>query len=214
MRGARRILRGAPRGIKPGNAVASPCGPYLWPDKMVIVSALGALNCLVVMPGACGGKLHVPGILIFLAGAFGNTPRLKAGEGVSSEKFLQPNAFERISSEKFLQPNAFERISSEKFLQPNAFERISSEKFLQPNAFERIYSEKFLQKRAVGENYSRKRLQKRSSVKITQGNASKLKDAAKVFEEKHKAFDAAPVILPFRRLPGAEQARRQALTQR
>ena len=200
MRGARRILRGAPRGIKPGNAVASPCGPYLWPDKMVIVSALGALNCLVVMPGACGGKLHVPGILIFLAGAFGNTPRLKAGEGVSSEKFLQPNAFERISSEKFLQPNAFERISSEKFLQPNAFER--------------IYSEKFLQKRAVGENYSRKRLQKRSSVKITQGNASKLKDAAKVFEEKHKAFDAAPVILPFRRLPGAEQARRQALTQR
>ena len=186
MRGARRILRGAPRGIKPGNAVASPCGPYLWPDKMVIVSALGALNCLVVMPGACGGKLHVPGILIFLAGAFGNTPRLKAGEGVSSEKFLQPNAFERISSEKFLQPNAFERI----------------------------YSEKFLQKRAVGENYSRKRLQKRSSVKITQGNASKLKDAAKVFEEKHKAFDAAPVILPFRRLPGAEQARRQALTQR
>ena len=123
---------------------------------------------------------------LFFAGAFGNTPRLKAGEGVSSEKFLQPNAFERISSEKFLQPNAFERI----------------------------YSEKFLQKRAVGENYSRKRLQKRSSVKITQGNASKLKDAAKVFEEKHKAFDAAPVILPFRRLPGAEQARRQALTQR
>ena len=30
-----RILRGAPLGIKPGNAVASPCGSYLWPDKMV-----------------------------------------------------------------------------------------------------------------------------------------------------------------------------------
>ena len=99
---------------------------------------------------------------LFFAAAFGHTPRLKAGEGVSSEKFLQPNAFERISSEKFLQPNAFGRISSEKFLRPNAFERISSEKFLQPNAFGRIYSEKFLQKRVVGENYSRKFLQKKS----------------------------------------------------
>ena len=82
---------------------------------------------------------------LFFAGAFGHTPRLKAGEGLSSEKFLQPNAFERIYSEKFLQPNAFGRIYSEKFLQ----KRVVGEN----------YSRKFLQKKSVGENYSRKRLQ-------------------------------------------------------
>ena len=121
-----------------------------------------------------GGRLRVPGIsftvypgrqtifFLFFAGAFGNTPRLKAGEGVSSEKFLQPNAFERISSEKFLQPNAFERIYSEKFLQPNAFERISSEKFLQKRVVGENSSRKRLQKKAVGENSSRKRLQKKA----------------------------------------------------
>ena len=96
---------------------------------------------------------------LFFAGAFGHTPRLKAGEGVSSEKFLQPNAFERISSGKFLRPNAFERISSEKFLQPNAFGRIYSEKFLQKRVVGENYSRKHLQKKSVGENYSRKRLQ-------------------------------------------------------
>ena len=96
---------------------------------------------------------------LFFAGAFGHTPRLKAGEGLSSEKFLQPNAFERISSEKLLQPNAFERISSEKFLQPNAFGRIYSEKFLQKRVVGENYSRKFLQKKSVGENYSRKCLQ-------------------------------------------------------
>ena len=68
---------------------------------------------------------------LFFAGAFGHTPRLKAGEGVSSEKFLQPNAFGRIYSEKFLQ----KRVVGEN------------------------YSRKFLQKKSVGENYSRKRLQ-------------------------------------------------------
>ena len=99
---------------------------------------------------------------LFFTGAFGNTPRLKAGEGVSSENFLQLNAFERISSEKFLQPNAFERISSEKFLQLNAFERIYSEKFLQKRVVGENYSRKFLQKKAVGENYSRKYLQKKA----------------------------------------------------
>ena len=93
---------------------------------------------------------------LFFAGAFGHTPRLKAGEGVSSEKFLQPNAFERISSEKFLQPNAFERISSEKFLQ----KRVVGEN----------YSRKFLQKKSVGENYSRKRLQWRSVGRIAYYN--------------------------------------------
>ena len=96
---------------------------------------------------------------LFFAGAFGHTPRLKAGEGVSSEKFLQPNAFERISSGKFLRPNAFERISSGKFLRPNAFGRIYSEKFLQKRVVGENYSRKFLQKKSVGENYSRKRLQ-------------------------------------------------------
>ena len=93
------------------------------------------------------------------AAALGHTPRLKAGEGVSSEKFLQPNAFERISSEKLLQPNAFERISSEKHLQPNAFGRIYSEKFLQKRVVGENYSRKFLQKKSVGENYSWKCLQ-------------------------------------------------------
>ena len=97
----------------------------------------------------------------FFAGAFGNTPRLKAGEGVSSEKFLQPNAFERISSEKFLQPNAFERISSEKFLQKRVIGENSSRKFLQKRVVGENSSRKFLQKKAVGENYSRKFLQKR-----------------------------------------------------
>ena len=109
--------------------------------------------------GAFPGRQTI--FFLFFTGAFGNTPRLKAGEGVSSEKFLQLNAFERISSEKFLQPNAFERISSEKFLQLNAFERISSEKFLQKRVVGENYSRKYLQKKAVGENYSRKFLQKR-----------------------------------------------------
>ena len=107
---------------------------------------------------------------LFFAGAFGHTPRLKAGEGVSSEKFLQPNAFERISSGKFLQPNAFGRIYSEKFLQPNAFGRIYSEKFLQKRVVGENYSRKFLQKKSVGENYSRKRLQWRSVGRIAYYN--------------------------------------------
>ena len=122
----------------------SSCTPPAWPAPL----------------GAFPGRQTI--FFLFFAGAFGNTPRLKAGEGVSSEKFLQPNAFERISSEKFLQPNAFERISSEKFLQLNAFERISSEKFLQKRVVGENSSRKFLQKKAVGENYSRKFLQKRA----------------------------------------------------
>ena len=107
---------------------------------------------------------------LFFAGAFGHTPRLKAGEGVSSEKFLQPNAFERISSEKFLRPNAFERIYSRKFLQPNAFGRIYSEKFLQKRVVGENYSRKRLQKKSVGENYSRKRLQFMSVGRIAYYN--------------------------------------------
>ena len=107
---------------------------------------------------------------LFFAGAPGHTPRLKAGEGVSSEKFLQPNAFERISSEKLLQPNAFERIYSEKFLQPNAFGRIYSEKFLQKRVVGENYSRKFLQKKSVGENYSRKCLQWMSAGRVAYYN--------------------------------------------
>ena len=98
----------------------------------------------------------------FFAGAFGNTPRLKAGEGVSSEKFLQPNAFERISSEKFLQKRVVGENYSRKFFQKKAVGENYSRKFLQKRVVGENYSRKFLQKKAVGENYSRKFLQKKA----------------------------------------------------